>query len=270
MAVVTLTTDWGMSDFYLASLKGALLQHAPQATLVDISHGIAQHDEAEAAFTLRHAYAHFPKGSIHIIGVNSAPNSSALLLAEVDGHYFICADNSCLSLMFVQPECVVSAAQEEKNAMLNAAPRLVQQLLSGVAVKDLGAPTELQAATPIAPVLNHKPCATGEQVVASMVGRILHIDSYGNAITNISQQLYNEHSGGRACTVFFNSSRYKSPQIFGSYTDVEMGSPVAFFNSLGLLEVATNHGNASHLYRLDKENSTITILFNGQRTTDNE
>jgi S-adenosylmethionine hydrolase len=233
--------------------------------LVDISHSVAQHDEAEAAFTLHHAYAHFPKGSIHIVGVSCELNSNVpLLLMEADGHYFICAANSCLSLMFLKPSCVVSVPSEKKTArfaLLDIAPRVVHQLLSGVQVKDLGAPTKLPTAISIEPVLNFKLSAAGKQIVAAIVGRILHIDNYGNAITNISQTLYNEQVCERSCTVLINSNYYKVPKIFSTYTDVDTGDPVAFFNSLGLLEVATNHGNACHLYRLDKKNSTITIMF---------
>lgn len=258
MSVVTFTTDWGTSDFYVGAFKGAILTRFPQAVMVDISHNVAQHDEAEAAFTLRNAYRHFPQGSIHIIGVNS--EADALLLMEADSHYFIGASNSCLSLLFVQPSCLVSVTSEKKMAgfgMLGVAPSLVQQLLQGAQAKDLGTPTELAASAAIEPVINRKP--TGEAL--SIVGRIQHIDTYGNAITNISQVLYDEHSAGRACTVLLNSSRYKVPQIYSSYADVEMGNPVAFFNWLGLLEVAASYGNASHLYRLDKENSTITVMF---------
>jgi len=265
MPIVTLTTDWGASDFYAGALKGAILSRSPQVTLVDISHSIAHFDEAEAAFTLRHAYAHFPKGSIHIVGVSCELSSdSPLLLMEADGHYFICAANSCLSLMFMQPTCVVSIAPSKKSAgfsLIETAPQAVQQLLSGVQAKELGAPAELPPAIPIKPVLSFKLSATGEQEVATIVGRILHIDGYGNAITNITRRLFDEHARERSCTVYLNSSRYKVPQIFNTYADVEMGNPVAFFNSLGLLEVAASYGNASYLYRLDKENSTITVMF---------
>ena len=265
MPIVTLTTDWGASDFHVGALKGAILSRSPQVTLVDISHSIAHYDEAEAAFTLRHAYAHFPKGSIHIAGVNCALNSGTpLLLMAADDHYFICAANSCLSLMFMQPSCVVSLAPSEKNTgfvLLDTAPNVVHQLLSGAQVKELGTPAKLPTAVPIEPVLSFKLSAAGEQVVAGIVGRILHIDSYGNAITNITRRLFDEHANERSCTIYLNSNRYKVPQLFNTYTDVEMGNPVAFFNSLELLEVAASYGNASNLYRLDKENSTITVMF---------
>jgi S-adenosylmethionine hydrolase len=261
MPVVTFTTDWGTSDFYAGALKGAILTRSPQAAMVDISHHITQHDEAEAAFTLRNAYPHFPKGSIHIIGVNSEAGGKApLLLMEADSHHFIGAGSSCLSLLFLPPACVVSVAPDKKVAgfgMLGAAPHLVHQLLQGAPVKELGTPAELATSPAIEPVINRKP----DGKALSIMGRILHVDAYGNIITNIAQALYNEHAAGRACTVLLNSNRYKVPQIYTSYADVEMGNPVAFFNSLGLLEVAASYGNASHLYRLDKENSTITVMF---------
>ncbi len=261
MPVVTFTTDWGTSDFYAGALKGAILSRLPQTVMVDISHNISRDDEAEAAFAVRNAYAHFPKGSIHVIGVSSElPNNDNLLLMESDNHYFISANNSCLSLLFMQPTSVVSVTSTKRVAgfsMLGAIPHLIHQLLQGVQVKDLGTPVQLPESTPIEPVVNRKP--TGE--VMGIVGHVLHIDAHGNVITNITRALYDEHVQGRGCTVLLNSTRYKVPQIFSTYTDVESGMAVAFFNSLELLEVANAHGNASHLYRLDKK-STITILFN--------
>ncbi len=260
MPVVTFTTDWGCSDFYVGALKGAILSHLPQAVLVDISHSVEQHNEAQAAFTVRNAYAHFPKGSIHIIGVGSEQGKDGeLVVMEADRHYFISASKSCLSLLFLPVGSLAGVASGKKVAgfgMLGSVPHVVHQLMQGVRVKDLGAPAELPERIALAPIVRRS-----SEAVTAIVGHILHIDSYGNAVTNITRALYDEHAGGRPCTVLINSNRYKVPQIFEGYADVEEGNPVAFFNSLGLLEVAVCQGNASHLYRLNVESCTITVAF---------
>ena len=100
MALVTLTSDLGTRDFYVAALKGAILSHTPNAQLVDITHEIKPFDTKEAAFTVRHAFNYFPKGTINIVHVNSTEGKDKLLVAEVNEHYFITFDNGFLSVAF--------------------------------------------------------------------------------------------------------------------------------------------------------------------------
>ena len=100
MALVTLTSDLGTRDFYVAALKGALISHCGNIPVVDVTHSIKQFDIKEAAFTVRNAYKYFPKGSIHLVHVNSSNADTKLLVAIVDGHYFITFDSGFLSLAF--------------------------------------------------------------------------------------------------------------------------------------------------------------------------
>src|SRR5690606_22680296 len=101
MAIITLTTDLGNSDFYVGMIKGSILSQCPEAVIVDISHEIPVHNIAKAAYTVKHIYDYFPKGSIHIIGISpEASVECAHLAVKFKDHYFIGADNGMFSLIF--------------------------------------------------------------------------------------------------------------------------------------------------------------------------
>ncbi|HET8839581.1 MAG TPA: SAM-dependent chlorinase/fluorinase, partial [Flavobacteriaceae bacterium] len=110
MPIITLTTDFGLKDPAVAAVKGAILTELDSAVIIDISHEVSQFHIAEAAYIIKNAYQSFPKGSIHLIGVDSEltpeNNHIALLL---DGHFFICANNGIMSLIAaeINPEKLV-------------------------------------------------------------------------------------------------------------------------------------------------------------------
>ena len=100
MSIITLTTDFGHKDYFVSVIKAALLQEVPNATVLDISHEISPFNHTEAAYILKNAYANFPKGSIHIVGVDSelSPENKHVVLA-FDGHFFIGANNGIFALI---------------------------------------------------------------------------------------------------------------------------------------------------------------------------
>src|SRR3989344_8200052 len=101
MPIITLTTDLGSTDFYVGSLKGAILSQLADVTIVDITHNIPLYDFSKAAFIVRNCYRDFPKGTIHVIGVNPETDAETTHVAiEYDGYYFIGADNGVFSLIF--------------------------------------------------------------------------------------------------------------------------------------------------------------------------
>ncbi|MDR1877390.1 MAG: SAM-dependent chlorinase/fluorinase, partial [Flavobacteriaceae bacterium] len=99
MGIITLTTDFGLDDFHVASLKGTIYSQLPEVTIVDISHQIMPFDLIQTAYILQNSYKNFPKGTIHIIGVDALPSPYVKpIAAEINGHFFICNDNGILSL----------------------------------------------------------------------------------------------------------------------------------------------------------------------------
>ena len=105
MKIITLTTDFGLRDYSVGAVKGAIYTKCPDARIVDISHLVSPFDIFQTAYILKNAYKHFPKGSIHVIGVDAERNPEKRhLLMLLNGHYFIGADNGIFNLLAEENE----------------------------------------------------------------------------------------------------------------------------------------------------------------------
>ena len=100
MAIITLTSDWGLSDYYIAAVKGAIYSASPDVTIVDVTHNIARFDIRSAAFIIKNCYKNFPDGTIHILAVDTEESvDNPHVALKMNGHYFIGTDNSIFSLI---------------------------------------------------------------------------------------------------------------------------------------------------------------------------
>ncbi|MEA3462432.1 MAG: SAM-dependent chlorinase/fluorinase [Bacteroidota bacterium] len=258
MHIITLTSDWNENDYYVASLKGKLLSACPDARIVDINHRIKSYNSSHAAFIVRNSYPHFPDNTIHIIAVNSEPDlGKELLAARKDKHYFLCADNGILGLLGgSEPEEVVTLTDhynEDPDTFiaLSVFARAACELSGGTPLGKMGSPAkDFDRQTPLR--------ATIED--GTITGSVIHIDSYQNAITNISQELFNRVGDGKAFEIFIQSKHYMVDRINKRYNETEPGELLAIFNSSGLLEIAIRNGNAAGLLKLNT-NSTIRVEF---------
>jgi S-adenosylmethionine hydrolase len=263
MPIVTLTTDWGTSDFYVAALKGHILSVCAEVSIVDISHDPSHLDNiAQGAYKLRSAYPCFPEGSIHVVGVDSeAYPGEPFIAAESNRQLFICKNNGFLSLVLDGLGSATAIAhavsQASSFSILQAAPPAVKLLLQGAPVGSLGEAITPRTFTPQQPAVRFKPGQGAKPRVDAIVGQILHIDGSGNAITNVTRELFYSSAQGRPHAILISSSRYQIPQVSSAYADVDSGMPVALFNAQGLLEIAVRYGSASRLYRLDSASSII-------------
>ena len=256
MHIITLTSDWKENDYYVASLKGKLLSACPKAQVIDINHQIKAFNSSQAAFVLRNSYPHFPENSIHIIAVNSEPAlGGELLAARKDKHYFLCADNGILGLLGgTEPEEVVSLTENYKDepdtfVALTIFADAACKLSGGIALNKLGgAVKKYDRQTPLrATIENH-----------TITGSVIYIDSYQNAITNISRELFMRVGEGKAFKIYVQSKHYMIERINQRYNETDPGDLLAIFNSSGLLEIAIRNGNAAGLLKLNT-NSTIRI-----------
>ena len=258
MHIITLTSDWKENDFYVASLKGKLLSACPEAQIIDINHRIKSFNSSHAAYIVRNAYPHFPENTIHIIAVNTEPeNGVELLAARKDKHYFLCADNGILGLLGgTEPDEVITLTEhckEEPDTFiaLSVFARIACELSKGTAMKKLGSPAkDYNRQIPLR--------ATIEDL--TITGSVIHIDSYQNAITNISQELFKRVGNGNAFEIYVQSKYNMINRINKQYNETDPGDLLAIFNSSGLMEIAIRNGNAAGLLNLDK-NSTIRVEF---------
>ena len=258
MAIITLTTDLGLRDNYIASIKGAILKELPETTIIDISHEIPAFDLQKTAFVLKHCYDDFPKGSIHVIGVNSESNLETPHVAIYEnGHYFIGADNGIFSLMFDHlPEKIVDLTISQdtnritfptKDVFVKAACHIAR----GGTLEIIGTPKkEITVRTMFRAIFENN-------VIRGMA---IYIDHYGNIISNITESMFKEYGKGRAFSILFRKAEYEINQISKSYCSVVEGERVALFSSTGYVEIAINKSNANKLFGIN-QGDIIRIEF---------
>ncbi len=255
MRIVTLTTDWSKADYYIASLKAAILSTCPEVTIVDISHQITPFNRTQAALILRNTYPHFPEGSIHLVGVHSEPSHNhklAVMLAN--GHYFVAPNDGTLNLLIphIRPEIIRELPLPEAPGGFKALASFCDAVGAIVAddLGNTGHPCELQ------PAWNNLPSYDAN----SITGQVVYIDSFGNAITNITRELFERIHQGRPFELMVQSRFNIIKRISEFYDEVQQGEILALFNSIGLLEIAVNQGNVAQLESLDTT-SHIKIKF---------
>jgi len=256
MAIITLTTDLGLKDYYVSAIKGTILKQLPQANIVDISHQVPVYNIQDAAFILKNAYQNFPTGSIHIIGVKDELSPSTPHVAvEANGHFFISSDNGIFSLLLDNaPDKVIELTIDSGNSYLTFPTRDVFamaacKLAKGDSIDSLGQPkTQLLQRIPF----------RAANIGNMIKGTVTYIDSYGNVITNISERLFSEIGKGKEFRIEF--ARYSINKISKQYNNEREGEILALFNSAGMLEIAMNNDKASSMLNL-KLNDSITVHF---------
>jgi len=186
--LITLTTDFGLSDHYVGAMKGVILSICPRARIVDISHGVSAFEIAEAAFTLSQAYRYFPRGAVHVVVVDPGVGTSRRpILAQAAGQYFIAPDNGVLSMIY--------ARETHRVRAISVARYFLQPVSNTFHGRDVFAPVaaHLAGGVPaarfgklIADYLRldfDKPTRTGRR---TWTGAILKVDRFGNLVTNFS------------------------------------------------------------------------------------
>ncbi len=247
MPFITLTTDWGNTDYYVAALKGEIFTACPDATVTDITHGVRPYDLVHGAFIFKNSWAHFPKGSVHISGVSAAADTMApLIVMQHQGHYFIGADNGFFSLVFEEMpgECfhVLDSKGNKVASGIQVLASAAAFLAKGGKLSDMGSAAEkLNQKAMLQPV-------TEEKVIR---GSVIYTDSFGNITTNIDKPLFERISKGRDFDIIIRSKEYIITSISNGYLGAGRGNLLALYNEAGYLEIAISHGHAAGLLGLE-------------------
>ena len=246
MAIITLTTDFGSKDYYVAAVKGYIHSQVPSVQVIDISHAIAPFNISEAAFILRNSYQNFPAHSIHIISVESdSETNSEYVLVQYKNQYLISKNNGVISLITDgKADKIIKLHVQSEEDHLFPVKNIMAKAACGLARKtseyELGTLVkELKTVTSLNPMLEPN----------IIRGTIIYIDNFGNAITNISKSHFERYDESLKPTIQI-SPRQKATKIDKLYSDVPEGELVCLFGNTGLLEVAINKGNAGQLLSL--------------------
>ena len=257
MGVITLTTDFQKSDYYIGIVKGALYTLCPEAKIVDITHDIPAYNISKAAYIIKNSYSHFPEGPVHIIGVSSeATVEFAHLVVKYDNHYFVGSDTGIFSLIFgdLEPEEVIELNVSADSNRLSFPTKdifvkVAAHIQKGGTISVLGRKID-----GVLKKIAYQPYIDNNQ----LKGMVMHIDSFGNAITNISEILFNNFVKNYGFSVVFRNSDYDINRISYTYSDVAEGEKLALFNTTNHLEIAINKGRADKLLGL-RDNDLIRI-----------
>ena len=262
--LITLTSDMGLKDYYVAAMKGAIYSQLPDVKIVDISHNIPPFDILHASFVLKNTFKQFPKNTIHIIGVDAEKNdeNNHIIVKNYD-QYFIGADNGIFSLIFdKKPDGIWNINIDTeindysfptKDIFVPVACHLARGGLPSVVAKEI---QEIKTKQLFRPIIDNN----------SIKAMVCYIDKYGNLMTNVTMQIFRDVGKNRSFKIFLTRSEYSIQKICSKYNDVPEGERVAIFGSSGFLEIAINKGvrgsggGASQLFGI-KINDIITIEF---------
>ncbi len=246
--IITLTSDYGGKDSFSASMKGVILKINPLAQLVDITSEINPQDIWEAAYTLRCAYGYFPKGTVHLAVVDPGVGSGRRpIIVVTESYYFVGPDNGLFTLIYQEAERIrVHHITSTHYYLPNPAPtfhgRDIFAPVAGWLAKGIASGNFGEEITDYVKLNIPVPKTTPN----SIEGHIVHIDRYGNSITNINYEdikaLFPEGMDMGAASVSFSGKEIKGLKKF--YAEAAPGAPGAIINSSGALEIFLFKQNA--------------------------
>jgi S-adenosyl-L-methionine hydrolase (adenosine-forming) len=251
-ALVTLTTDFGVADPYVAEMKGVLLREGPpDLRLIDLSHELAPFDIAAAALFVRAAVPRFPPGTIHLVVVDPGVGSARqAIVARVGDQLLVGPDNRVFGYLFDGSEEVFVIAPEP-------ASRPVSSTFHG---RDIFAPAAARLAAgalpeelgPRAESHQHMAFPLVEFAGDTLAGRVIHIDRFGNLITNVAHAVLSDFLGPLAASrAQFSIGERSARGLVDHYAQGKPGELVALIGSSGLLELALCEGNAARKFGIE-------------------
>lgn len=256
--VITLTTDFGYSDHYVSVMKAVMLKINPEVQLVDISHSIPAGDIMSGSWVLSNAAYYFPAGTVHLGVVDPGVGSSRKgIVAQVNDQIFVGPDNGLFSLAF--------ARRDVKGYYIENPDYTREHISNTFHGRDIFSPVAAHASKGIKPQQFGPQAGKLETYKLPMPildeegidGSIIHIDAYGNLITNISRS---DLSGlvGQPVKIFVGNTILD--KVVSTFSDVAEGEPAALLGSSDMLEIAVNQESAEKMLSARK-GDPVSIVF---------
>lgn len=256
MSIITLITDFGYKDQFVAQMKGEIYSNNPESQVVDISHNISPFNIMEAAYILENSYKSFPENTIHIIDVDSEKNKEKKhIIVKLDNHYFITSDNGIMSILSqninYQEIYEISILNELKpmQSSLKTFSKVACHLSMGGKPEIVG-----KKINNLKNVKNLKPFVNSENT--QIISSVIYIDHFGNVITNIKKSFFEEIGKGRKFEI--SARNYKFNKIYSSYSDIinfnlsedqrsDEGKALIIFNSNNYLQISIYRSNPENV-----------------------
>ena len=257
---VTLTSDFGLKDSYVAEMKAVILGISPSANIIDVSHDIEKFDVRMAAYALACAAPYFPKGTVHVavvdpdVGTRRRP-----LLVQTQTAFYIGPDNGVLALAtnnqgiehifeITNPKFMLTRISNTFHGRDIFAP-VAAHLANGTQPKEFGPEINRISTPKFARIVRKRNMLTGE---------VLHIDGFGNLITNFREEELDSMDIKETVNIKIKNHKLRL-KLSKAYADVKKKEAVALFGSHGFLEVSVNQGNAGTAFEA-KRGDKITLF----------
>ncbi|SHE72669.1 hypothetical protein SAMN05443144_10342 [Fodinibius roseus] len=257
--VITLTTDFGLRDYYVSAMKAVMLGIAPEARLIDVSHDIPSQDIMAGSWVLKNSAMLFPSKTVHTVVVDPGVGTERHPIAlQVEDQYFVGPDNGIFSLLTSDRD--YSAVCLTRQQYLRDSPSstfhgrdifapAAAHLSRGVPLGELGEPLdELVSYRWMQPIADKD----------GVQGTVIHIDKFGNLITNIPQVLIKEVVEGKEVKIYIGNVILND--ISNTFGSVAEGEPVAYIGSAGMLEIGINKGDAEEMLGVQKGAQISLVL----------
>ncbi len=266
MSIITLTTDYGLKDHFVGTLKGKILSEHPKAQIIDISHDIDPFNILEASYIIGAAYASFPKGTVHLIGVDMELNKENLhIVMQWNDSYFIAADNGILSMLSqkIVPQKIVAINIHDRlpsdasglDVFVKVACHIAKGGLLNVIGREINS---LKEVTEMKTIVSND--------ANNLKGHVIYIDHFGNVVTNISKKQFLEVAKSRPYEIHIKNKSIKT--ILPNYSAIANsdkypiknyeGEKLAIFNEAGYLEIAIFRSNPS---KIGSANSLLGLNY---------
>lgn len=244
--IITLTTDFGLRDTYVAEMKAVILSICPSATIVDITHEIEKFNIKMGAYVLASASPYFPKGTIHVVVVDPGVGTERRpILVQTNQGFYVGPDNGVLALT-IKSQCITHIYKISNQKFM--LPKISQtfhgrdifaptaaHLANGTPSAEFG-PEILDIATPeFAKIIRKKDV---------LIGEVIHIDRFGNIITNFGEKELKLLNIKGVVNVKLKNIRLRS-KFCRAYGEVKPQEPLALVGSHNFLEISINQGNAA-------------------------
>ncbi len=260
--IITLTTDFGSQDYYVSAMKAVILGISPDVRLVDISHDLPPQDIMAGAWVLKNTAFLYPPGTIHLAVIDPGVGSNRRpVLVEVRDQLFVGPNNGLFSLVVESEEHRVFELSNKQFWRDKVSPTfhgrdifapVAAWLSKGEMAEHFG--RELRELTTYRWA---KPIADEEGVQ----GWVMHIDRYGNLITNIPESFIRKYDSTSAFKIYVGNTILKS--ISDTFSEVPDGEAVALIGSSGMLEIAINKGNAEQMLGVEKGAPVSLVIQKG-------
>jgi len=269
--IITLTTDFGLNDHFVGTIKGVILAISPEIQIVDISHSVQAFDVLDGALTIAQAYSYFPSGTVHLVVVDPGVGTARRpILVSSDRHHFVAPDNGVLSMVY---------AREERLHIrhVTAEHYSLQPISNTFHARDIFAPVAAWLAKgvdsekfgdEITDFVRFNPPKPKSANGNTLRGVILKVDRFGNLVTNITPQDAPMLFGPEPAPFKMVVGNQEITEIHPTYSEGAPGEVFGILGSMGYLEIAANRGSAAKIVGSGK-GSEVTISLEGAAAAGN-